>query len=375
MQQANKKGKKKKIIITLSIVFLLFGTMLILGIFIKLKAQALKQEELKSSKTIRALTNVITLELIPGHVQEVINLPGRAKPWKSLTIVAEVRGKIVKKAINEGTRVKVGDVLAVLDKRDYENSYNSAVASFEAATASKKRLGALRKKKFITQSQLDDITAVAKQTKAAMNIAKLNLTRCTIISPMDGIVDKTFVENGTFLGSGDPILNILQTDKIKIEVGIPESDVDVVKEISEFDIYIDALDNRHFKGIKHYLYNTTNSFAHLYNLEISVDNLDGKILPDMFSRVKIIKHNIENGLSVPMYALVNKDGNDGVYVVENGVAIFRKVEKGFLDKWKIQIPSGLKPHEKVVVVGQRFISDKEKVNVTNQITSMEELSQ
>ncbi|MCK5311200.1 MAG: efflux RND transporter periplasmic adaptor subunit [Desulfobacteraceae bacterium] len=365
---------KKRLITSLVIIFILFGTIILLGALVKSKAESLKQEEMNTSQIKRALTNVITMEVIPSPVQETINLPGSAKPWKSLTIVAEVRGKIVEKKITEGTNVKVGDILAVIDKRDYENSYNAAVAAFEAAKSSQKRLTALKKKKFITQSQLDDITATVKQAKATMDNAKLSLTRCTIISPMDGIADKVFIENGTFLSSGDPVTNILQIDKIKIEVGIPESDVDVIRELAEFDITIDALKNRKFKGKRYYLYNTTDNFARLYNLEISVDNSDNKILPGMFARVKIVKHYIENGLAVPMYSLVNKDGVDGVYVVENNVANFRKVKKGFLDKWRIQIEDGLKPHDQVVVVGQRLISDKEKVNVTKSVQSMEELS-
>ncbi|MCK5541160.1 MAG: efflux RND transporter periplasmic adaptor subunit [Desulfobacterales bacterium] len=368
-------NKKKKIIIISTIFIVLIGIMLLLGFFVSSKAQALKEQETNTSQIKKALTNVITMEIVPSPVQEVINLPGRAKPWKSLTIVAEVQGKIIKKEIIEGTQVKIGDILAVIDKRDYENSYDSAVASFETAMSSKKRLEALKKKKFITQSELDDVTAKVKQAKALRDNAKLNLERCTILSPMDGIVDKIFIENGTFLSSGDPVMNILQIDKVKIEVGIPESDVDVVKEIDDFDITIDALENRQFKGKRYYLYNTTDSFARLYNLEISVENYDKKILPDMFARVKIIKHYIEDGLSVPMYALVNKNGVDGVYVVENNVANFRKVEKGFLDKWRIQIAKGLEPNDKVVVMGQRLISDKEQVNITKNIKSMEELSQ
>ena len=367
--------KRKKKLITISlIIFILLGTILLLGAIVSSKTEALKKKEMDNSQVKRALTNVITMEITPSPVQETINLPGSAKPWKSLTIVAEVRGKIVDKKITEGTHVKVGDVLAVIDKRDYENSYNGSVAAYDAATASQKRLTALKKKKFITQSQLDDVTATVKQAKASMDNAKLNLTRCTIISPMDGIADKVFIEKGTFLASGDPVANILQINKVKIEVGIPESDVDVIRELNEFDITIDALNNKHYKGSRYYLYNTTDNFARLYNLEIAVDNDDKKILPGMFARVKIIKHYIEDGLAVPMYALVNKDGVDGVYVVENEIANFKKVEKGFLDKWRMQIKEGIKPHDKIVVVGQRLISDKEQVNVTKNVRSMEDLS-
>ena len=369
------KKTVNKLLISIAPVVILVVIILVLGGIIKSKAEARKQAEINAPIIEKPLTNVITMEILPAPVQETINLPGRARPWKSLTIVAEVRGKIVQKKIIEGAQVKIGDILAIIDKRDYQNAYDSAVASFDVANSSKKRLEALKEKQFITQSKLDDAIAQVKQFKASMNNAKLNLSRCTIVSPMNGIIDKIHIENGTFLASGDPVMNILQIDKIKIEVGIPESDVDVVRRIDEFDITIDALGKRHFTGSRYYLYNTTDTFARLYNLEISVDNFDRKILPDMFARVKIVKHYIENGLAIPMYALVNKDGTDGVYVVEDNVANFRKVEKGFLDKWRIQIASGIKPHDKVIVVGQRLISDKEQVKITKNITTMEELSQ
>jgi RND family efflux transporter MFP subunit len=372
----NMEQKTKKKLITYSIfIFILLGTIILFGAIIGSKAESMKKAAMDDSQIERALTNVITMEILPSPVQETITLPGRAKPWKSLTIVAEVRGKIIEKAINEGDHVKTGDILAIIDKRDYENSYNAAVAAYEAAKSSERRLIALKKKKFITQSQLDDVTASVKQAKASMDNAKLNLTRCTIVSPMDGIADKVFIENGTFLGSGDPVTSVLQIDKLKIEVGIPESDVDVIRKLDEFDITIDALNKEEFKGTRHYLYNTTDGLARLYNLEIKLDNPEKRILPDMFARVKIVKHYLADGLAVPMYALVNKGGEDGVYVISENTANFRKVKKGFLDKWRIQIEDGLKPHDKVVVVGQRLISDEEQVNVTKTVTSMEELSQ
>ena len=112
---------KKKILTTSLIIFILCGTILLLGLIVKSKAESLKKEETNASKIKRSLTNVITMEIIPSPVQETINLPGIAKPWKSLTLVAEVRGKIVEKKIIEGAHVKVGDIIAVIDKRDYKN--------------------------------------------------------------------------------------------------------------------------------------------------------------------------------------------------------------------------------------------------------------
>lgn len=370
------KGKKEKRLSTsIIIIAVLLILIALLGYMVRSKAERIKQQELNSVKEEKTLINVITMEIIPGPVQEIITLPGQAKPWKSLVVVTEVRGKIMNKKAIEGKSVRPGDTLAVIDQRDYENRYNAAAADYETKLATEKRLAALKKKKYITQSKLDNITGMVKQARASMDNAKLNLSRCIIKSPMAGIINKVFIEKGTFLDIGKPVAEILSMDKIKIEVGIPESDVNIVRKLNEFDIEINALNSRHFKGKKHYLYKTTNDLARLYNLEIRVGNKDGMILPGMFARVKITKHFIKNGIAVPMYALVNKDGQDGVYIVSNGIAAFKRVEKGFLDKWRIQIRKGINPSDRVVVAGQRLISHGAKVKVVKNIKSMEELSQ
>ena len=335
----------------------------------------LAQKQANEKSDTKALTNVITMELIPAMVMEKLSLPGVAKPWISLEVVSEIRGKIVNKKVTEGLQVNKDDILAVIDKSDYQNAYDSALASYETALSTQKRLKALVKKNFVTKSQLDDAVAMVKTSKAALDNAKLSLSRCTIRSPMKGIVDRIHIENGTFLNSGDPVAKILQIDRLKIEVGIPESDVAAVRKLKTFEMTIDALDGKTFTGEYHYLHKTSDSMARLYNLEIKVDNFDGQILPDMFVRVKIIKNQDPQGLAVPMYSLVNHNKDIGVYIEKDGIVQYRPLKTGFQDGWKTQIPEGLYPGEKVVVVGHRIIEDGEQVKVTKTIRDMEEISQ
>ena len=346
-----------------------------LGKIISAKKTELAEKRSKETAVAKSLTNVVTMVLIPSMVMEKLSLPGVAKPWISLEVVSETRGKIVSKKVTEGRRVNKGDVLAVIDKSDYQNSYDSALASYETAQSTEKRLKALVEKKFVTQSQLDDAVASVKTSKAAFKNAQLNLSRCTIRSPMKGVVDRVHIENGTFLNSGDPVAKILQIDKLKIEVGIPESDVDAVRRLKTFHMTIDALNGKAYTGEYHYLYKTADSMARLYNLAIKVDNSDGAILPDMFVRVKIVKNQDPQGLAVPMYSLVARNKEIGVYVEKDGFVRFKPVRTGFQDGWRTQIPEGLHPGEKVVVVGHRIIEDGEQVNVTKTIRDMEEISQ
>ncbi len=349
--------------------------LVIVPLFGKISAQKanLAEQQALQIKDGRALTNVVTMAVQPELIMEKISLPGMAKPWIALNVVAEVKGKIVTKGVEEGTRVKKGDVLGVIDKRDYRLTYESARASYDTAKTTEKRYKALTKKQFVTQSQLDDAIARVKTTRAAVDLAKLNLDRCTIRSPMEGVVDRVFIEYGNFLDAGDPVVSILEMDRLKIEVGIPESDVAAVRKLSSFDMSFDAIGGKSLTGKYHYLYKTTNSMARLYNLEISLDNPDYQILPDMFARVTIVKNLDPEGLAVPIYSLVTKNKETGIYIEDQGRVSFRPVTTGFQDGWRILVADGLKPGENVVVVGHSIIDDGEKVNVTRTVRNMEEL--
>lgn len=361
--------------------FPLIAVLLMIGLIIlplnqKISARKadLAQRQANQIKAAPAPTNVVTMEILPEMIMEKITLPGVAKPWISLQIVAEVRGKIISKKIEEGTRVEKGDVLAMIDHRDYQHNFASAQASHETAVTTEKRFKALSRKQFVTQSQLDDASARVKTTRAALDTARLNLERCTIRSPMAGVVDRVFVETGSFLSVGDPVAVILEIDRLKVEVGIPESDVAAVRQLKTFDMTIDALGGKSYSGNYHYLFKTTDSMARLYNLEIRLENPENIILPDMFARVSIVKNLDPQGLAVPIYSLVTKDNLTGVFVENDNIVAFRPVTTGFQDGWKIQVAKGLTPGDKVVVVGQRIVDQGEAVNVIRTIRTMEELA-
>ena len=357
-------------------VLLIIGIVIIpLGKKITAKKEALALQQSKEHAAAKPLTNVVTLTVTPGIIKETLSLPGVAKPWISLDVVSQITGIVIKKKIAEGRHVNKGDILAVIDKRDYQNAYDAAFASYESAVTTKKRLSALLKKNFVTKSNLDDANALLKTSKAALENAKLNLNRCLIRSPLKGVVNRVHIENGKFLKPGDPVVQVLQIDKLKIEVGIPESDVDAVRKLKYFDITIDALKGKICKGEYHYLYKTSSSLARLYNLEIKVENIGGEILPDMFARVEIIKNQDPNGLAVPMYSLVQLDNKVGLYLENSGIIQFRPVKTGFQTGWRTQITEGLNPGDRVVVVGHRIIEDGQEVNVTKNIQNMKEISQ
>jgi len=318
----------------------------------------------------------VTMEMIPGTIRERINLPGVVRPWIEIDAVAEVSGIIADKRVVKGQNVNEGDILAVIDDRDYQNSYISARAAYNAAKTAYDRLDQLVKSRAAAQAQMDEARAALETTRAAMDNAKLRLERTMIRSPLSGVVDRTFIENGQYVNSGDKIVKILQIDRVKVQVGIPESDVDAVRRVKDFQVTIDALGGQVFKGRFSFLSRSSQNLARLYDLEIALDNPEGEILPDMFARVDIIKRQVVDGLAVPLFSLIQgQNGNRALYVAEKGYATRRDVETGIQEGWMIQITRGLQPGDKVVVVGHRDLNGGALVNVVRTVRELEELNQ
>jgi len=357
-------------------VIVLIVVILMLFFWIVAKANATKERQSNALRQEVDPAMVVAMELVPGVVQERINLPGVVHPWVEIDAVAEVSGIIADKRIVKGQSVKKGDILAVIDNRDYNNSYISARAAYRASKTSYDRLDQLLKNNVASQAQIDEARALLETSKAAMDNAKLRLERTVIRSPLSGVVDQTFIENGQYVNSGDKIVNILQIDRLKVAVGIPESDVDAVRRVKDFKVTIDALGGRVFKGRFSFLSRSSQSLARLYDLEIALDNSRGDILPDMFARVDIVKQEVADGLAVPLFSLIpRQDGSPVLYIAENGIARLREVETGIQEGWRIQITKGLLPGDMVVVVGHRGLNSGAPINVVRTVREIEELNQ
>lgn len=356
-------------------IFLLLLVILVIGLFgrIKTESERIKAEKLASIKSERPLVNVVVLEVAKRTIRDRIELPGVVEPRVELEILAEVRGKVEKVAVKEGDYVKRGDLIASIDKRDYENALASASASYGLAAKNLERIEDLYAKALVSRAELDRALSEAARLEATAKTAELNLQRCSIKAPFSGTINRLDAKKGLLLNVGEPVAIILDISSVKVSVGIPESDVDAVRKLTDFEATIDALDGKTIKGKKIFLSKSPGSRAWLYELQLSVDNPGEEILPGMFARVDIVKEEVMDGVSVPLYAVVNRDDKNFVFVENGGVAQARMVELGIVEGWLVQITKGLEPGERVVVVGQRSLDEGQGLNVARTVSDPEEL--
>ena len=306
---------------------------------------------------------VITLTLRSKTLEDRINLPATVVPYENLWVKAEVPGQVVRVPVKEGQIIDTGQVLVELDDRDYRTRLERIEANYELALSDRDRISDLVKKKIAASTELDKMEARLKDLFAQLKEAKLALSRTKIIAPISGRLNELKTELGDRLGVDKPVAQILQFEKVKVTVGIPESDVNAVFDLNEADIIIEALDKRRVKGTKIFLSRQPRDLARLYDLELVVQNPDGRILPGMFARVQVVYDTHENALLVPKSAILSEDTETWAFVIANGTVNKKSVSVGYTNSTHVEVVSGLSLDDIIVTTGLNSLKDGSKIKV------------
>ncbi|WP_228854331.1 efflux RND transporter periplasmic adaptor subunit [Desulfomarina profundi] len=357
--------------------FLLLAMIVLIGLLfvsINKKNEIIAAAKVSEVKPEKPAINVVTLTLSPTTIHDRINLPGSIEPWTRLRLMSKIGGTITEVLLREGDRVKKGDVLARIEATDYKIALDRAEAAYKLAKSEYLRDKSIYEKGVIPTSALEAKKTTMQTARADYENAKLLYSRTTVTSPMDGIIRRMDAKIGLQLSPGDPIAEILEIDRVKGVVGIPESDVTAVRRLDKINITVQALDNRKISAKVHFLSPSPETIARLYNLELEIDNRDGEILPGMFIRADIVKKSVKGAIVVPFYSVVSRNKEQFVYIEEDGIARKRPVQLGIMEKWMVRITEGLNPGDRLIVEGHRDVEDGQKVKVVQAVSRLEELT-
>ena len=357
--------------------FLLLAMIVLIGLLfvsINKKNEIIAAAKVSEVKPEKPAINVVTLTLSPTTIHDRINLPGSIEPWTRLRLMSKIGGTITEVLLREGDRVKKGDVLARIEATDYKIALDRAEAAYKLAKSEYLRDKSIYEKGVIPTSALEAKKTTMQTARADYENAKLLYSRTTVTSPMDGIIRRMDAKIGLQLSPGDPIAEILEIDRVKGVVGIPESDVTAVRRLDKINITVQALENRKISAKVHFLSPSPETIARLYNLELEIDNRNGEILPGMFIRADIVKKTVKGAIVVPFYSVVSRNKEQFVYIEEDGTARKRPVKLGIMEKWMVRITEGLNPGDRLIVEGHRDVEDGQKVKVVQAVSRLEELT-
>jgi membrane fusion protein (multidrug efflux system) len=290
-------------------------------------------------------------------------------------VVTKVKGEIRQVLIDEGQRVRAGQLLARLDGDQLRLEVALAAATMRKLERDYQRNTELQDKGLISAVSIDNLKYELEAAKANWELARLQLSYCDIRSPIDGTVtvrlDRVKVGNtvsptGGVIDSADSALFVVEDlDTLILRINVPERELSKLSVGQVAELGFDAVPGRTFAGKIALISPYVNPDTATFEVRIRVTDADALLRPGMFARVAIVYERKPDALQIPRTALLDGDGPPKVFVVQEGKAMERAVQLGLSNGAMIEVVSGLKDGEQVVVVGQGAVKPGAAVRIVN----------
>jgi RND family efflux transporter MFP subunit len=307
---------------------------------------------------------------------------GTVEPVRQVRIVPEVTAKIVKLKVENGDRVKKGQLIAKFDTKLFNLQKKQASAAVKLAqtqvNSTQKeldRIAPLAESGAVSQQQIDQLqagvdaaAAQADQAKAALSLASYSVQKSTLKAPFDGIVTNLLVNEGEFVGpqmAAYGMLTLVDISEVKVKVGVTEKDLPVVTEGLGVEIVSEAYPDRVFQGKVSVLNPSADPLSKSFPIEIHAVNPDELLKAGMFVRAQIHIETREDVLTLPPEAIVELKEKKVIFVVdEKGRAVMQEVETGIETEEGVEITKAdLSTGDKVVTEGNFGLKDGSRVIV------------
>ena len=290
-------------------------------------------------------------------------------------VMPKVKGEIRHVLADEGQRVREGQVLARLDGDQLRLEVALAEATMRKFERDYARNTELQAKGLISAVSIDNLKYELEAAKATWQLARLQLSYTEIRSPIAGTVTQrldvvkvgnTVTPVGGVIESADSALFVVEDlDSLILRVNVPERELAKLSVGQIAELSLDAVPGRAFTGKIALISPYVDAGTATFGVRIRVTETGGLLRPGMFARVAIIYERKLDALQIPRTALLDGDGPPKVFVVKDGKAIERPVQLGLSNGAYVEIVTGLKDGEQVVVVGQAAVKPGATVRIVN----------
>ena len=317
---------------------------------------------------------------IPVTLQVV----GRAEAYESVVLKSRVDGQVATVLFTEGQHVKQGDVLIRLDPSDFSGRLKQAEATSardDALIAKSRsdtaRYTALKQRNFVSEEKVNDIRtseaaagANLRASKAAEDVARLQLSYASIRAPITGIVGSRLVFPGSAVKVNDTTLAVINRIRpLLVSFSVPEKHLPRLRAAiasnsgnMKVDISLPSDNSQHFDGKVRFIDNAVDATTGTILMKAELPNDDEKLTPGQFLNVTLLLETLSKAVTVPNEAVQQgADGNFLFVVKEDNSVEVRKVETSAADGGVTAISKGLKVGETVVTDGQLRLTPGAKV--------------
>jgi RND family efflux transporter MFP subunit len=374
---AGKRSRKAWIV--LAIVVLAVGALLGSGIWSRVKAGA----TLRAETTQAALPAVSVVSPKQTAPADEIILPGNVQPFITSPIYARTNGYLKKWYFDIGAHVKKGQLLAVIETPEVDQQLQqarsnllTAQANLELASITKTRYQGLLKSNAVSQQDVDNAVgtynanaAIVEADKAAVQQYSALVSFEKVYAPFDGVITARNTDIGDLINSGSSsnvktdLFHIAQPGRLRVYVNVPEEYSRGVKVGMTADLSLAEFPDRKFQGKVVRTADAINMTTRTLLIEIDVDNPTGTLLTGSYAEVHLAVPSQASTFLLPVNALLFRTEGLRVGVVKDGKVVLTTVTPGHDFGNEIEIVSGLKANDQVIINPPDSIVSGEQVQI------------
>ncbi len=362
----------------------------------------------------------LVVRVVPAEtrrVARILSLTGSLLPDEVVQLSSEVSGRVAEIRVDFGQRVRKGEIVAELDKREFTLQLERARAALAQALArigldpsreevvpettpairqaqaaledararyeSAQRLvktGDISEQRFIeiekayqareaaleaARYELRMQLAAIQALRAEVRLAEKRLADATVRAPFDGAITARLVSPGQYLRENAPILTLVKTHPLRLRVEIPESAVGLVRVGSPLRFTTDAAPGVEFEAVMRELNPALEARSRSLTAEARIGANDPRLKPGMFVQVRLRVAEDASAVTVPMQALYQVAGLTKVFTVGEGRAVEHKITPGMEVAGWVEVPGdSIRPGDPVVVSNQAALIDGMPVRPT-----------
>ncbi len=329
---------------------------------------------------------VETTPVVSKPVASSLEFVGQTEAVQTVDLRARVTGFLLEEKFEEGSEVKKGDVLYVIDPSEFDANRDAAEAKVDGVEATIRetelqlaRYRELRDRGTASEAKLDEAKAQAGRARADLAAAQADLEKAKldvgytrITAPINGRIGKSTVDVGNLIGPDSGVLaTINDLDPIRVSFAVSERDFLNYKEAQkagtaeEYTPKIKLANDQLYDkdGKFEFIDNRVDPTTGTIKLYLDFPNPDGFLLPGQFVNVNLVSAKPENQLVVPQAAVQENQTGPFVLVVDkDDKVVLRPIKTGQRNGADIAVLEGLTEGEKVIVAGIQKVRPGMKVN-------------
>lgn len=341
------------------IISLLIGVGAIAFTLFKNKAELNESAEraMKTSEFISVTTEKVTEKTVNRNFEA----NGVFEPNMELKLMSETSGSVVNIYKRKGDYVRKGDVILKVDDRLIRSEYNIVKLNRDQAEKDLARYANLASADAITKKQFEDSERGFKIAENQMIALQKRLDDTKIVAPIAGFINEDYFELGTLMNPNVPVVDIINTNPLKLKVSVSENEISRIKIGEQVSVSVNAITGEVFTGKIDFIAQKADaSFKYDVILLMSGKNLE-KIKSGMFGTAAFQFSQDEKVLQISRKSIAGSLKDPGVFLIQDGAAVYQKVVINPLNDGTVEILDGLKAGDEVIASGLINVKEGTKV--------------